>query len=133
MFSNWLVAMYSEPPPGWLFPTYGPPTIVLYAPAIIFTIPLILCIVLMTTANRRFKAKMEKPTVYRYRDETIIYTGDYVIHEESEDKKKKKFYTIPTECPTCNHSLSTNEIEWIGPLQAKCPYCGGTIEAEVRE
>jgi len=70
MFSNWLVAMYSEPPPGWLFPTYGPPTIVLYAPAIIFTIPLILCIVLMTTANRRFKAKMEKPTVYRYRDET---------------------------------------------------------------
>lgn len=130
IFSNWLIESYSEPPPGWPFPTYGPPTIVLYMPAIMFSIPLIICIILMATANRRHRAKMQGPTVYRYRDDTIVYTGDYEIHSEPDSKEPEKVYLIPTECPSCNAPISVDFVDWVGPLKAKCPQCEAIIEAK---
>ncbi|TFG32139.1 hypothetical protein EU528_04345 [Candidatus Thorarchaeota archaeon] len=131
--SNFIIQSTPEEPPGWPFPNWGPPAIVVYLPAIILTIPLIICIGLMVTANKRFKAKMESPTVYRYRDETIVYTGDYEIHKDTTKQADTKFYLLPAECPSCNRPLSNDNVDWIGPLQAKCPHCGATIKAEARE
>ena len=36
---------------------------------------------------------------------------------------------IPTQCPHCKASLSHEGIDWVGPLEAKCNYCGGTVKA----
>ena len=37
---------------------------------------------------------------------------------------------IPTECPKCGGPLSPEEIDWVGPLEAKCNYCGSTVRAK---
>ena len=42
-------------------------------------------------------------------------------------------YQVPTTCPECRGSLSNEDIDWVGPLQAKCPYCQTTIEAQPAE
>ncbi len=41
-------------------------------------------------------------------------------------------YTPPPNCPNCGAPLSDETVEWVGPLQAKCPSCGHTVEAKKR-
>lgn len=36
---------------------------------------------------------------------------------------------LPERCPSCGASLSHEGIDWVGPLEAKCSYCGGTVRA----
>jgi hypothetical protein len=36
---------------------------------------------------------------------------------------------LPEKCPSCNAGLSHEGIDWTGPLEAKCNYCGGTVRA----
>lgn len=40
---------------------------------------------------------------------------------------------IPTKCPSCGAALSHENIDWVGPLEAKCSYCGGTVRATFEE
>ncbi|TFH03714.1 MAG: hypothetical protein E4H14_16240 [Candidatus Thorarchaeota archaeon] len=37
---------------------------------------------------------------------------------------------LPEKCPSCGAGISQNEIDWTGPLEAKCNYCGGTLRAK---
>ena len=50
-------------------------------------------------------------------------------HHERDDPY---IYQVPAKCPECNASISTEEVDWVGPLQARCPYCHSTIEARRR-
>lgn len=36
---------------------------------------------------------------------------------------------LPEKCPSCGAAVSHEGIDWIGPLEAKCNYCGGTVRA----
>jgi len=36
---------------------------------------------------------------------------------------------LPERCPSCGASISQESIDWVGPLEAKCTYCGGTLRA----
>ena len=36
---------------------------------------------------------------------------------------------IPEKCPSCGAPLAQENIDWVGPLEAKCNYCGATIRA----
>jgi hypothetical protein len=36
---------------------------------------------------------------------------------------------LPERCPSCGAGLSHEGIDWTGPLEAKCNYCGGTVRA----
>ncbi len=36
---------------------------------------------------------------------------------------------LPTSCPNCGSPVIQEEIDWTGPLQAKCNYCGHPIRA----
>ncbi|MFO7836942.1 MAG: hypothetical protein R6V83_09815 [Candidatus Thorarchaeota archaeon] len=40
---------------------------------------------------------------------------------------------LPERCPSCGASLSHETIDWVGPLEAKCSYCGGTVRASFEE
>ena len=110
---------------------FGPPQIIILMPMIMSAIPLIVCIGLMIRAKT--KKQQEGPEVHRYRDETMVYTGDYEIHSEPKSEEDEKVYLIPTNCPSCNSPLSTENIDWVGPLQAKCPHCGAVVDAEERK
>ena len=37
---------------------------------------------------------------------------------------------LPDKCPSCGASISQEDIDWVGPLEAKCNYCGGTLKAK---
>ncbi|MFW9933191.1 MAG: hypothetical protein ACFFDR_11095 [Candidatus Thorarchaeota archaeon] len=37
---------------------------------------------------------------------------------------------VPVNCPSCNAPLSSETIDWVGPLEAKCTYCGATVRAK---
>jgi hypothetical protein len=37
---------------------------------------------------------------------------------------------LPEKCPSCGASISQEGIDWTGPLEAKCNYCGGTLRAK---
>lgn len=36
---------------------------------------------------------------------------------------------LPEKCPSCGAAISQEGIDWTGPLEAKCNYCGGTLRA----
>ncbi len=38
---------------------------------------------------------------------------------------------LPSKCPSCGATLSPEDIDWIGPLEAKCAYCGGVVHARL--
>jgi hypothetical protein len=40
---------------------------------------------------------------------------------------------LPAACPSCGASLNMNEVRWVGPLTAQCPYCGRNVAVEWRK
>ena len=42
-------------------------------------------------------------------------------------------YEPPTVCPDCGGKLTSTNVEWVGPLMLKCPYCGSSINAVKRQ
>ena len=45
------------------------------------------------------------------------------------DGSEMKTVRLPEKCPSCGAALSYETIDWVGPLEAKCTYCGGTVRA----
>ncbi len=41
--------------------------------------------------------------------------------------------SLPTECPECDAPLKYNEVKWVGPRRAECPYCGNVVDLEEQE
>ncbi len=37
---------------------------------------------------------------------------------------------LPEKCPSCGAGISQEGIDWTGPLEAKCNYCGNTLRAK---
>ncbi|MFW9959577.1 MAG: hypothetical protein ACFFDV_01075 [Candidatus Thorarchaeota archaeon] len=35
---------------------------------------------------------------------------------------------LPTECPECHHSIEIHSLEWIGPNEARCPFCSNELD-----
>ncbi len=48
-------------------------------------------------------------------------------------KEKSFIHEPPSFCSDCGAALSSEGIEWVGPLTVKCPYCGATHATEKRE
>jgi hypothetical protein len=52
----------------------------------------------------------------------------------AEPPKEKTFiHEPPRFCSDCGATMSSEGIEWVGPLTVKCPYCGATHATEKRE
>jgi len=127
LVSSFISSSMPEFPEG-----FGPPPIIAWTPMIMLSIPLIICIIMMIRA--KVKKPEEGPTIHRYRDETTVYTGDYSLDAKpSEEEEEKPIYLVPAECPSCGSSISSKDLDWIGPMQAKCPRCGATVNAIERE
>ena len=45
------------------------------------------------------------------------------------DGAQIKTVRLPEVCPHCRATLSHEGIDWVGPMEAKCNYCGGTVKA----
>jgi len=40
---------------------------------------------------------------------------------------------LPVTCPSCGASLTKDNIDWTGPLEAECKYCGGVLRARLEK
>lgn len=40
---------------------------------------------------------------------------------------------LPTNCRHCKAPLIWEDVDWVGPLQAKCPFCGQVVEARLKD
>lgn len=40
---------------------------------------------------------------------------------------------LPAKCPSCGASLSQEDIDWTGPLEEKCNYCGSVVRARLEK
>jgi hypothetical protein len=49
--------------------------------------------------------------------------------ERRSDGSEIRTVRLPDRCPSCGASVSQEGIDWTGPLEAKCNYCGGTLKA----
>ncbi|TFG30087.1 hypothetical protein EU527_15015 [Candidatus Thorarchaeota archaeon] len=110
------------------YPQYGPPLIFALVPFGMGIFGLIVCLSVLRSSGQ------EVPSTTSYRPETIVYTGDYSQSPEFSGQKRygKAIYQIPSQCPACGAAISNEEVDWIGPLKAKCPYCRTTVDAEER-
>jgi hypothetical protein len=44
----------------------------------------------------------------------------------------RRDYRLPRRCPDCGAPVIRNEVEWVGPSEAKCSYCGAVLEATLK-
>ena len=65
----------------------------------------------------------------KYEDH-VTYTGDYT--SPYAQPVEKKSYTAPSYCPSCGTAISTDEVDWVAPLKAVCPYCEAVMDAVER-
>lgn len=49
------------------------------------------------------------------------------------DGSEIKTVRLPDKCPECGAALSQEGIDWVGPLEAKCNYCGATVHARFED
>ncbi len=66
---------------------------------------------------------------------SIRTTGDsmHSDHRGQPSRRSRIVFQVPNQCPSCGAPLSSESVEWVGPLQAQCPYCLATVDVSERE
>jgi hypothetical protein len=59
------------------------------------------------------------------------YSGDRMTSRRREERRV--LYQVPARCPSCGAHINEEVVDWVGPLQAQCPYCNATIEVIGRD
>jgi len=54
---------------------------------------------------------------------------DHQRGQRRSDGTEMKTVRLPDKCPSCGAAISHEGIDWTGPMEAKCNYCGGTLKA----
>jgi len=68
----------------------------------------------------------------RYQDpQTLIdpFSKEYTVEEPSRFRNDDEII-IPEVCSKCEYALPRDGLEWVGPMEFKCPYCGQTQRAK---
>jgi len=69
-------------------------------------------------------------------DSFVVEAPHFVIPESQRGKTRTdgaqiKTVRLPTTCPNCDAVISQEKIDWVGPLEAQCNYCGATVRAKL--
>jgi hypothetical protein len=73
------------------------------------------------------------PLPRRTRRDYVTYSGDSMEGEDtSYQREGKPSYQAPSMCPSCGADISTDEVDWVAPLKAVCPYCETVMDAVER-
>jgi hypothetical protein len=65
-----------------------------------------------------FTIESADSTYEQYRARAVRRDGERIL------------FQVPSRCPECDASISQESVDWVGPLQAECPYCHTTIDVE---
>ncbi|MBN2230898.1 MAG: hypothetical protein JW779_15020 [Candidatus Thorarchaeota archaeon] len=70
--------------------------------------------------------------MYKTNKKSFSSAGMFGSARPSAGSSESFVYEPPERCPNCKGVLSAENIEWVGPLTAKCPYCGSSVKTEKR-
>jgi hypothetical protein len=60
--------------------------------------------------------------------------GLFASLQPAEPQKEKNYvHELPDICPNCEAAISSETVDWVGPLTARCPYCGSSLKMQKRE
>lgn len=105
----------------------GAPLIIAITTIGMGSVALLFGIAILSSGN---KSSMPEPPAF---DLPTPDRGDYLVGQRTTDFGRKIVFQVPSKCPDCGANLSEEDIEWVGPLQARCPYCSATVDAKERE
>lgn len=100
---------------------------------LIFILPLLFFIIPCVFAARRGRGPGAQQ-YYRRRRSFIMDAPPYAIPDDHRGRTRadgSDFTTVrvPNKCPNCGAGLTQSGLDWTGPLEATCNYCGATIQA----
>ncbi|MFW9806163.1 MAG: hypothetical protein ACFFFK_05490 [Candidatus Thorarchaeota archaeon] len=96
-----------------------------------FLLPVIICIVAIRRSRRT--------AALRRRSESILVDAPmHAIPQEHHGSvqthgTRTTTVRLPVKCPSCGAQVVHEKIDWIGPLEAQCTYCGATIRASFED
>ena len=69
-------------------------------------------------------------------DSFVVEAPRFAVPESRRGKTRSdgaqiKTVRLPTTCPICSAAISQEKIDWVGPLEAQCNYCGATVRAKL--
>ena len=69
-------------------------------------------------------------------DSFVVEAPQFAIPKPQRGKTRTdgaqiKTVRLPTTCPNCSAAISPEKIDWVGPLEAQCKYCGATVRAKL--
>lgn len=114
---------------GWLMPFMILP----------FVFVVCILIVVFGSIRRRggmslHRARMLQRRQLRRMRHFTMDAPEYAIPDEHRGQRRSdgsdiRTVRVPTKCPNCGASLSQEDIDWVGPLEAECKYCGASVRA----
>jgi hypothetical protein len=93
---------------------------------IIMVIVVVIIIVTVCRAGSGVAATMARG--FTIEAPSFVIPDQHRGHRRS-DGSEMTTVRLPERCPSCGAGLSHEGIDWTGPLEAKCNYCGGTVRA----
>ncbi len=100
---------------------------------LLFTVPFIFIIIPCAFAARRGRGPGAQQ-YYRRRRSFTIDAPSHAIPDEHRgrtraDGSNLTTVRVPKKCPNCSAALAQSTLDWTGPLEARCNYCGATVQA----
>jgi hypothetical protein len=100
---------------------------------LLFTLPFIFIIIPCVFAARRGRGPVAQP-YYRRRRSFTMDAPSHAIPDEHRGRTRSDgsdltTVRVPKKCPNCNAALAQSGLDWTGPLEARCNYCGSTVQA----
>jgi hypothetical protein len=67
-------------------------------------------------------------------DSVLVEAPMYAIPDEHQERtmthgSRTTTVRLPLNCPSCDAVVSHESVDWVGPLEAQCSYCGATMRA----
>ena len=78
------------------------------------------------------QGRMAYPLPRRKDRDYVTYSGDSMVHDYSDARHDRRSFQAPSFCPSCGAAISTDEVDWVAPLKAVCPYCETVMDAVER-
>lgn len=97
-----------------------------------FVIPLVVCIFAVRRSRGTSRGMFRRSQ--RMMDSILVEAPIHAIPDEHQGSvqthgTRTTTVRLPMKCPSCGAQVAHESVDWVGPLEAQCGYCGGTMRA----
>ncbi|MFQ5831558.1 MAG: hypothetical protein ACE5H4_02550 [Candidatus Thorarchaeota archaeon] len=127
------------PPNGGFFPGFDIWGWIM--PFILIPFVFVFCVLIIVFSSLRRRGRLPMRMARRFRGRQLrrmrhftMDVPDYAIPDEHRGQQRTdgteiRTVRVPQKCPNCAASLFPDSLDWVGPLEAECKYCGASVRA----